>query len=171
ANIIKILDFGLAKALPDSFTGSASSTATTSPVTRTQAGVVLGTAPYMSPEQVQGKSVDKRSDIWAFGAVLYEMLTARRSFEGNTVSETNAAILYRDPDWSTLTEATPSGIRRLLRRCLEKDPQRRLHDIADAKLDIEEALGGETTIPATPNGRPTRLRTAVAITSILMVGI
>ena len=104
-------------------------------------GVIAGTAGYMSPEQARGKTVDKRTDIWAFGCVLYEMLTGRPAFRGETASDTIAAILEREPDWSALPAQTPASIRRLLHRCLEKDPKRRLRDIGDARLEIEEALG------------------------------
>ena len=103
--------------------------------------MIAGTAAYMSPEQARGKAVDKRTDIWAFGCVLYEMLTARPAFRGETISDTIAAILEREPDWSALPAQTPASIRRLLQRCLEKDPKRRLRDIGDARLEIEEALG------------------------------
>ena len=103
--------------------------------------MIVGTAAYMSPEQARGKTVDKRTDIWAFGCVLYEMLTARPAFRGETVSDTIAAILEHEPDWSALPAQTPASIRRLLQRCLEKDPRRRLRDVGDARLEIEEALG------------------------------
>ena len=106
----------------------------------TRAGIILGTAAYMSPEQARGRPVDKRSDIWAFGCVLYEMLTGRRAFEGDNVTDLLAEIVGRDPDFGALPAATPPAIRRLLRRCLEKDAKRRLSDIADARLEIEEAL-------------------------------
>ena len=108
----------------------------------TQAGMILGTAAYMSPEQARGLAVDKRTDIWAFGCVLYETLTGHAVFSGDTLSDTIAAILDREPRWKALPEDTPSSVRRLLRRCLEKDPKRRLPDIADARLEIDEA---ETT--------------------------
>ena len=111
----------------------------------TGVGVILGTAAYMSPEQARGKTVDKRADIWAFGCVLYEMLTGRSAFAGETVSDTLAAILEREPDWNALPAATPSAVRRLLRRCLEKDPRRRLHDVADARIEIEDALATPTS--------------------------
>src|SRR4029450_5541600 len=106
----------------------------------TQEGLILGTAAYMSPEQARGQRVDKRTDVWAFGCVVYEMLTGRAAFPGATVTDTLAAILERDPDWTALPTATPTSVRRLLRRCLEKDTERRLHDMADARLDIEDAL-------------------------------
>ena len=104
--------------------------------------MVLGTAAYMSPEQARGQAVDKRTDIWAFGCVLYEMLTRQVAFSGETISDTIAAVLEREPNWAALPAATPSNIRRLLQRCLEKDPKRRLRDIADARLELDEELSG-----------------------------
>ena len=106
----------------------------------TGAGVILGTAAYMSPEQARGKAVDKRADVWAFGCVLYEMLTGKRAFEGEEVSDTLAAILRGDPNWDALPPNTPATIRRLLRRCLDKDPRERLHDISDARFELKEAI-------------------------------
>ncbi len=136
---VKVLDFGLAKAAPgDSGAGVTQSPTVT--VGGTREGAILGTAAYMSPEQARGNPVDKRTDIWAFGCVLHEMLTGRVAFAGDTVSDTIAAILDREPSWNTLPATTPSNIRRLLQRCLEKDPKRRLHDIADARIEIDEAL-------------------------------
>ena len=108
--------------------------------------MILGTAAYMAPEQARGKAVDKRADIWAFGVVLYEMLTGRRAFEGEDISDTLASVLKTEPDWNALAPATPSAIRRLLRRCLEKDRKRRLRDIGDARLEIEEALTGAPVV-------------------------
>ena len=99
----------------------------------TRDGVILGTAAYMSPEQARGKPVDKRSDVWAFGCVLYEMLTGRSAFSGDTISDTIAAILGREPEWSLLK--TPASLRRVLQRCLDKDPRRRFHDIADVRIE------------------------------------
>jgi Tol biopolymer transport system component len=136
---VKVLDFGLAKAL----TGDSSSPdVSTSPTLTgmTQAGVVIGTAAYMSPEQARGKAVDKRADIWAFGAIVWEMLTGRRLFEGETVSDVLAAVLRKDLDFAALPGETPDGVVRLLHRSLERDPKNRLHDIADARLEIEESL-------------------------------
>jgi len=134
---IKLLDFGLAK----EHVRHASAVAPAEPaVGGTTDGLILGTCAYMSPEQARGKPVDKRTDIWAFGCVLFEMLTGRRAFAGETLSDTVAAVLERQPDWTRLPGATAPGVARLLRRCLEKDPARRLHDIADARLEIEDAL-------------------------------
>ena len=122
----------------------------------TKAGVILGTAAYMAPEQARGGAVDKRADIWAFGVVLYEMLCVRRMFAGDRLSDTLAAVLTKEPDWSLLPAETPSTIRRLLRRCLERDRQHRLADIADARLEIEEApAGGGSEAPRQAEARPT----------------
>jgi serine/threonine-protein kinase len=147
---VKILDFGLAKALAGDGSSPEVSTSPTLTAAATQAGVVIGTAAYMSPEQARGKSVDKRSDVWAFGAVLYEMLTGRRAFEGETVSDTLAAVLTRDPDWSALPAATPPSVRRVLRRCLDRNARTRLHDVADARIEMDEAPEPEGVAPAPP---------------------
>ncbi len=140
---VKVLDFGLAKALENAGTSSAGRDAAMSPTITslgTMVGVVLGTAAYMSPEQARGKGVDKRADIWAFGCVLYEMITGRRAFDGETVSDTLAAVLAKDVDWSALPTTTPSKVRDLLQRCLDKDPKRRMRDIGDARIELEEVL-------------------------------
>jgi serine/threonine-protein kinase len=138
---VKVLDFGLAKALAGDAAASGSGDLSRSPTVTHQgtvAGVILGTAAYMSPEQARGKSVDKRADIWAFGVVLFEMLTGRRLFSGETVSDTLAAILTHEPDWESLPGATPTSVRQLLRRCLERDPKRRLRDIGDARFELDD---------------------------------
>jgi serine/threonine protein kinase/Tol biopolymer transport system component len=134
--VVKVLDFGLAKTAIDGFQ------AATLTVDGTQAGTILGTLAYMSPEQARGLTVDKRTDIWAFACVLYEMLTGRMAFPGETVSDTIVAILEREPDFAALPAATPPMVARLLRRSLEKDPRLRLRDIADARADLDEALAG-----------------------------
>ncbi|MFI4946298.1 MAG: protein kinase, partial [Burkholderiales bacterium] len=136
---VKVLDFGLAKAWsPDPSSGSAPdlSQSPTLAHTGTAAGVILGTAAYMSPEQARGKAVDKRSDIWSFGALLHEMLAGQPLFAGETVSDVLAAVLTREPDWRALPAATPASVRRLLERCLERDPKRRLRDIGEARLAL-----------------------------------
>jgi serine/threonine protein kinase/Tol biopolymer transport system component len=146
---LKVLDFGLAKALSPSNAGSgASDPGQFGSVTRslTHEGLILGTAAYMSPEQARGLSVDKRADIWAFGCVLYEMVTGHVAFGGATVSDTIAAILERDLDWHALPARTPPGVIRLLRRCLTKDAARRLRDVSDARLDLEEAMEPARTV-------------------------
>ena len=141
AGIVKVLDFGLAKIYAGESAGQdplRSPTITAG----TREGMILGTAAYMSPEQARGQAVDRRTDIWAFGCVLYEMLTGRPAFAGETISDTIAAILGRGPDWQTLPETTPASVRRLLQRCLERDPKRRLHDIADARIELDDAGTG-----------------------------
>ncbi|MFI4942793.1 MAG: protein kinase [Burkholderiales bacterium] len=140
---VKVLDFGLAKAWTgDGASGSSSSDLSQSPTlahTGTAAGLILGTAAYMSPEQARGRAVDKRSDIWAFGVLLYEMLSGRRLFEGETVSDTLAAVLKSEPDWSALPPSTPPALRALVGRCLERDAKRRLRDIGEARLALGDA--------------------------------
>jgi serine/threonine protein kinase len=138
---VKVLDFGLAKA--GGVGGDSDISASASPTMTygvTQAGMVLGTAAYMSPEQARGKAVDKRTDIWSFGCVLFECLTGRQAFEGETVSDLIAHILTSEPDWNHLPAATPPRVRDLLRRCLEKDARRRLRDMGDARIELEETL-------------------------------
>ena len=138
--VVKVLDFGLAK-ITEAGRATAASSAQSPTITTpamTSTGIILGTAAYMSPEQAKGKAADRRSDIWAFGCVLYEMLTGRRAFRGDDVSDTLAAVLRSEPDWDALGSETPAGVRRVLRRCLEKDPGRRYHAIADARLDLTE---------------------------------
>jgi serine/threonine protein kinase len=133
---VKVLDFGLAKAMEPTgviLHGVSRAPTITTPA-MTQAGLILGTAAYMSPEQARGRVVDKRADIWAFGCVFYEMLTGRRVFDGEEVSDTLAFVLTKDPDWSGLPADTPAAILRLLRRCLVKDRINRLPDIGSARL-------------------------------------
>jgi serine/threonine protein kinase len=137
---VKILDFGLAKALEGEASPADISKSPTQPVEATQAGMILGTAGYMSPEQAQGKSVDRRADIWAFGCVLQEMLTGKPTFQGETVAETLAEVLKAEPDWNALPAATPPHIRNLLRRCLEKNPKRRLQAMGEARIAMEESV-------------------------------
>ncbi len=145
AGLVKVLDFGLAKAaMVDAGAGPDLSQSPTITVEGTRAGMILGTAAYMSPEQARGAVIDKRTDIWAFGCVLYEMLSGRAAFARDTVSDTIAAILEREPDWSALPRGTPAKIRDLLRRCLQKDAARRLHDIADAHIEIEDVRTDRT---------------------------
>jgi len=143
---VKVLDFGLAKAWAGEGPGGGSSgDLSQSPTlarTGTAAGLILGTAAYMSPEQARGKPVDKRADIWAFGVLLYEMLTGRQLFVGDTVSDVLAAVLRQEIDWKALPESVPAELRRLLGRCLERNPKNRLHDIADARIAIDELLRG-----------------------------
>ncbi len=140
AGKVKVLDFGLAKAISgDSEARDFSQSPTISEIISRE-GVILGTAAYMSPEQARGKPLDKRTDLWSFGCLLYELLTARGPFDADTVSDCIGAILHREPDWALLPPETPPRVRHLLRRCLEKDAARRLRDIGDARLELEDAL-------------------------------
>ncbi len=137
---VKVLDFGLAKAWEREGVGADLTHSPTLSVQMTADGVILGTAAYMSPEQARGRPVDKRSDVWAFGVVLYEMLTGSRAFCGDTATDILATIIKDDPDWDALPRETPTAIRRMLRRCLSKDPRDRIHDIADARIEVEDFI-------------------------------
>ena len=166
--LVKVLDFGLAKALesPAVIADAMASPTITSPAA-TRAGVILGTAAYMSPEQAKGRTADTQSDVWAFGCVLYEMLTGRAAFAGETVSEVLGEILKSEPDWRRLPPDTPDGIRRLLRRCLQKDPAQRLHHIADARLEIDDP-GRETREPGETAGGAGRRRLGLLVALALV---
>ena len=155
---VKVLDFGLAKATdPGGASGATAANSPTLTARATQMGTIIGTAAYMSPEQARGKSVDKRADIWAFGVVLYEMLTGRRAFEGDEISDILAAVLRQDIDWTTLPPDTPPRVRRLLERCLDRDPKARLRDIGEARVLLSSPLSdpAATTdaLPATETAR------------------
>ena len=151
--VVKVLDFGLAKIAAD-----AAFTQSVVPG-NTVEGAILGTAAYMSPEQARGQAVDKRTDIWAFACVLYEMLTGRRAFEGDSLTDTLAHVIEREPDWRAVPETTPEVVRRLLERCLRKDVRRRLRDIADARIEIDDAIGAPTApTDSTPAAGDHRLR-------------
>jgi eukaryotic-like serine/threonine-protein kinase len=142
---VKILDFGLAKALDPVRSGAASATLSpTLSINATQAGIILGTAAYMSPEQARGKAVDRRADIWAFGCLFYEMLTARQTFAGDSVTDLLSSVIRDEPDWLALPAATPLGIRTLLRRCLQKDPQKRVPHIGIVRVEVDEGQFGQT---------------------------
>jgi len=140
---VKVLDFGLAKAFAAE-TNSDPSNSPTLSMAATMHGVILGTAAYMSPEQARGKAVDKRTDTWAFGCVLYELLAGKQTFQGETVTDILAKVLQGEPDWQLLPRATPLQIRNLLRRCLQKDKTLRLRDAGDARIEIQEALAAPT---------------------------
>jgi Tol biopolymer transport system component len=150
---VKVLDFGLAKAYAGESAAVSSGELSQSPTMAqagTQAGVILGTAAYMSPEQARGKGVDRRADVWAFGAVLWEMLTGRQLFGGETVSDIVAAVLTREIDWTVLPKGTPDGVRRLLRRCLERNPRNRLRDIGEARVALGPSETGAVPAEAVP---------------------
>jgi len=153
---VKVLDFGLAKALADDpASGEISiSTSPTLSVAATRAGFILGTAAYMAPEQARGKSVDRRADIWSFGVVFFEILTGQQLFPGETASDSMAAVITRQPDWSVLPKDTPPRIRHLLQRCLEKDPRRRLQAIGEARFAIEEAIANPSALDVSPTPGP-----------------
>jgi serine/threonine protein kinase len=174
--LVKVLDFGLAKALEPAGDPPQPDAVPTMTHLRprdvgTQAGMILGTPAYMSPEQVRGLPADRQIDVWAFGCVVYEVLTGRAAFGRRTMSETLAAVLEKDVDWTLLPAATPSDLRRLLRRCLEKDVSRRLHDIADARLEIEDVVNAPAPIalelPAAGISRTRRARAAYAAAAVL----
>ena len=165
---VKVIDFGLARA-DDVAVGGDMSQSPTITAIATGTNVILGTAAYMSPEQARGKVVDRRADVWAFGCVIYEMLTARQAFSGETVVDTLSAILNREPDWRLLPPETPSAIRRLLPRCLAKDLKRRIHDISDARIEIEDALdAGGDTLTTEQRGLGIGARTAALLAATLL---
>ena len=163
---VKVLDFGLAKAF-EAVGGNPDESPTVTAVATS--GVILGTAAYMSPEQARGKPVDKRADIWAFGAVLYEMLSGQRPFSGRDASETRGAVLQLDPDWEALPADAPQHLNALLKRCLEKEPKQRVHDVADARLAMEGAFGEGLTVH-TPTSSPT-WRSGLAVAGGILGGV
>ena len=151
---VKVLDFGLAKAFAPEESGRDMSNSPTLSMAATAHGLILGTAAYMSPEQAKGKPVTKATDIWAFGAVLYELLTGKQAFQGEDVTDILAAVVMKEPDWNRLPEATPPTIQTLLRRCLRKDRRQRLQDATDVRIEIEEALAapGAPSTAVVPEG-------------------
>src|SRR5262249_34007754 len=172
---VKILDFGLAKAFAPNMAEMNLSNSPTL-VSGSMPGVILGTAAYMSPEQAKGKNVDKRADVWAFGVVLYEMLTGRMLFSGETASETIAAVMMKEPDWSALPAKTPARMRDLLRRCLIKEPRNRVRDIGDARITIEEVqsgLKGDGDLAHAPTQRRSNVFVGIAavlfLTTVLLL--
>ena len=142
---VKVLDFGLAKAMTEDSSGAVDANSPTITANYTRPGVVLGSAAYMSPEQARGRPLDKRTDIWSFGIILFECLTGQRLFQGETANDSMGAIMHKEPDWSLLPPGTPPTIQLLLRRCLTKDRKHRLHDIADARIELENALVDPTS--------------------------
>jgi serine/threonine-protein kinase len=176
---VKVLDFGLAKAFDPG--GSSTAAAPLSPtlsIQATQAGIILGTAAYVAPEQARGKPADRRADIWAFGVVLFEMLTGKRAFRGDDISTTLASVLKSEPDWSALPKTTPLSLRRLVSRCLNRDPKNRLQAIGDARVEIGELLSDipepSTVTPSTagaPLWRRTSALAAVVLLTALVTGV
>ena len=176
---VKVLDFGLAKAWETDESDPNITHSPTMTAQMTRAGVILGTAAYMSPEQAKGRAVDKRADIWSFGVILYELLTGRMLFGGETVTDSLAAVVRAEPDWKALPDDLPLSVQRLLRRCLAKDPAERLHDIADARLEIRDAMEGRELVPeiqprcdaTASNLRPGVVRPLLGIVGGLAVGL
>ncbi|HTM25650.1 MAG TPA: protein kinase [Vicinamibacterales bacterium] len=169
---VKVLDFGLARAVdPADGSGANAMHSPTRSMHATEAGIILGTVAYMSPEQAVGHAVDRRSDLWAFGVVVLEMLTGRQVFSGETVAHVLASVLKSEPDWTRLPIQTPTSIRRLLRRCLEKDRKRRLDSAADARLEIDDALAGpadaSTAVVSLARGLSWREQTAWGLATML----
>jgi serine/threonine-protein kinase len=176
--VVKILDFGLAKAIDPTASSPAAAALThsptiTTPAQMTMAGMILGTAAYMSPEQAKGRPVDKRADVWAFGCVLYEMLTGRKAFEGEDVSDTLAAVLRSEPDWSALPDGLPSAVRTLIERCLSKERRLRIADISVARFVFNGLLvigdakpqGSGTPVPV----RRSRLKSSIGVAASVLV--
>jgi Tol biopolymer transport system component len=169
--IVKVLDFGLAKAIEPVASPVDTMNSPTLTAPATQVGVILGTAAYMAPEQARGRLVDERADIWAFGCVLFEMLAGQPPFAGQTVTEILARVIEREPEWNALPPTTPVAIHRLLRRCLQKDPKRRLAAIADARLDLDDATSAvEAFLPnASTTGRVSRRALPAALGASLLL--
>jgi serine/threonine-protein kinase len=155
---VKVLDFGLAKAL-DPTTGSSGDVMNSPTLTArsTQLGTILGTAAYMAPEQAKGKAVDRRADIWAFGVVLFEMLAGQRAFKGDDVSDVLAAVLRQEIDWNALPPSTPANVKRVLARCLERDPKQRLRDIGDVWIGMDTPEAAAAPVPSAPAPKPSVL--------------
>ena len=178
---VKVLDFGLAKAMdppsPGAMAGKPMDAANSPTLTAraTQMGMIIGTAAYMAPEQAKGKAVDRRADIWAFGVVLYEMLTGRRAFEGEDISTTLAAVLMKDPEWAALQPDTPPALVTLMHRCLERDPKQRLRDIGEARLLLSDpqTMSGPpaTATAASPSGSSSKTAWAAAATALVAAAI
>jgi Tol biopolymer transport system component len=173
---VKVLDFGLAKAFSGDAANDDPSNSPTLSMAATMQGVIIGTAAYMSPEQARGKACDKRTDIWAFGCVLYELLTGKQTFKGEDVTDIFAAVLRADPDWKALPAATPLKVRDLLRRCLQKDKAQRLRDSGDARIEIQEALSSPTEgptaiVPAESGWRHAVVLGLVAVVAAVVGGL
>ncbi len=179
--LIKVLDFGLAKVVStDDSSGPATQFPTRTPAP-TEAGLIIGTASYMSPEQARGDAVDRRTDIWAFGCIMHEAVSGRRAFQGRTPSDTIAAVLKEEPDWPAMAAATPVRLRELIKRCLQKDPHLRLHDVADARIELDEVLrdplGTQSTLsgltPSDPAARfsLSKPRALVLAAAVLLLAV
>src|SRR5262245_57092732 len=163
---VKVLDFGLAKALDENPANPALSRSPTLSMAATNAGLILGTASYMSPEQAKGRTVDRRTDIFAFGCLLYEMLTGHRAFDGEDIPEILSRILQREPDWAALPADLPPGVIELLRRCLEKDVKKRRRDIGDVRMDLEKAF--DEPVRSAIDQTPTHRNWVVSLLAIIL---
>jgi serine/threonine protein kinase/Tol biopolymer transport system component len=166
---VKVLDFGLAKSADSGSSSAPSSAATMTSPAMTAMGMILGTAPYMAPEQARGRQVDRRADIWAFGCVLYEMLTARRAFPGDEITDVIAAIITREPDFTALPASTPAHVRALLLRCFVKDPKHRLRDIGEARLQLLGASPASESIATSPSAATRRSPLAATLAGALLL--
>ena len=168
---VKVLDFGLAKVMdPPASSPSVSQSPTITSPAMTQAGVILGTAAYMSPEQAKGRPADKRADIWAFGCVLYEMLTGKRAFEGDEVSDVLASVLAREPDWTVLRRELSPVLRSCSRRCLQKDRKQRIRDIGDVSLALTGAFDTTPETTQAPEARRSLWRRAMPVAAAFVLG-
>src|SRR6202140_4826090 len=174
---VKVLDFGLAKAFAGEASAEDIGNSPTLSMAATMQGVILGTAAYMSPEQAKGKAVDKRTDIFAFGAVLYELLTGKQAFHGEDVGDILAAVVMKEPDWQALPAAAPLKVRDLLRHCLQKDKRLRLRDAGDAQIEIQEALaapkdaGATHASPASTSKLLAAVAEGLAIVAVVALGV
>ena len=170
---VKVLDFGLAKAMEptSAMSPNVSQSPTVTTPAMTQAGMILGTAAYMAPEQARGRPVDRRSDVWAFGCVLYEMLTGRPAFSGESISDIVARVIEREPDWSRLPVGVPARVRELLRHCLEKDPKKRRRDIGDVQLEIERAMSEPAQASIADGTSRSHMRLAWIVAALLAAAL
>jgi serine/threonine protein kinase len=171
---VKVLDFGLAKAFAPHLLKESLSNSPTLSMAATNAGVILGTASYMSPEQARGRNMDRRTDVWSLGCVLYEMLTGRQAFRGEDVTEILASVVKAEPDWQALPSATPASIRTLLSRCLQKDITKRTRDAGDIAIELEHALSAPATPPEAPSAKRAVLSTrslSMALAGLLIGGL
>ena len=165
---MKVLDFGLAKALePTASLPNVSDSPTITSPAMTQRGVLLGTAAYMSPEQAKGRPADKRSDVWAFGAVFFEMLTGRRAFAGGEIYEVLASVLAREPDWSLLPRGLSPTLTRYIKRCLHKDPKQRIGDVQSLRLALEGAFDADAERTVTTSAVVSRARPSIGWRGVL----
>ena len=170
AGVVKVLDFGLAKSIGPVGGGDGSGDTATVTGLATREGIIVGTPSHMSPEQARGRAVDKRTDIWAFGCVLFHMLTGRAAFAGATTTDVLAAVLERAPDWSQLPASTPSSVARVLRGCLEKDPAKRWRDVGDVRRLLDEPAAESATATAARGGLGLRERIAWSGATTLLAG-